>query len=76
MNELKQFDYPCRAEDVYVQCCMQMHMHMDLATQAYTRSVCDLGMDSGINLDISVKRQPYAYLICFILDLYRVCNVS
>lgn len=28
-------------------CCMQMHM--DLATQAYTRSVCDLGMDSGIN---------------------------
>jgi hypothetical protein len=52
-----------------------MQMHMDLAMQAYTRSECNLGMDSGINLDVFVNRQLNAIiLIVFILELYRVCS--
>lgn len=52
-----------------------MQMHMDLAVQAYTRSVCNLGMDSGINLDLLVNQQLYALILfVFILELYRVCS--
>jgi hypothetical protein len=52
-----------------------MQMHMDLTMQAYTRSVCNLGMDSGINLDVFVNQQLYAIILfVFILELYRVCS--